>query len=63
MESSQMPILRLAEVAARGGEVFKEGIKNFSEAKCAHGKEPFIPGKRDSYVKEKGLLSLTKSAL
>jgi hypothetical protein len=25
--------------------IFKEGIKNFSEAKCTHGKEPFIPGK------------------
>ena len=29
-------------------------------SKCAHGKEPFIPGKRGFYVKEKGLLSLTR---
>jgi hypothetical protein len=36
------------------GEVFKEGIKKFSELK-----EPFMPGKRGFYVKEKGLLSLT----
>ena len=39
-------------------EVFKEGIKKFSELK-----EPFIPGKRGFYVKEKGLLSLTKRVL
>ena len=59
MESSQMPILKTSR-SCRAGEAksLKKALRISAKLK-----EPFIPGKRGFYVKEKGLLSLTKRVL
>ena len=38
-------------------------VSDKDHAPISLDREPFIPGKRGFYVEEKGLLSLTKSAL
>ena len=53
-KSSQMPILRLAEVAARGGLIFKEGIKKFSEANVPMEKSLSCPGREAFMLKKRG---------